>query len=214
MESPSNIYLVEDDRAVRDSLVWMLRHVDARINTYGHPSEIMGLQPALVPSCLIVDFHLPQIDGLQLLQKLRDNGWELPFVVISGRGDIPAVVNAMRLGAIDFLEKPISEQQLCPLIGKAIACDRDRLVVSDYHRCVAERLSSLTKRELDVLEGVIGGRLNKQIATHLGIKIKTVETHRANLTRKLKVDSVAQLVQMVMKHREFCKKSGVSQGYS
>lgn len=200
------IYLIEDDESVRDALAWTLRHVDAEIKAYSRPSELLSIQPTSVPGCLLVDFRLPEMDGLSLLKELRDRGWELPFIVISGCGDISVAVTAMRLGAIDFMEKPIDEEVICRLVQDALENDRERLALSNYHEVIAARLASLTKRELDVLEGVLAGRLNKQIAVELEIKVKTVETHRANLTRKLQVESVAQLVQMVIEHRQFCQK--------
>ena len=206
------IYLIEDDAAVQESLVWALRHVDAEIKTFSRPSELLDILPTLVPGCLLVDFRLPEMDGLSLLRELRNRGWALPFIVISGCGDISTAVSAMRLGAVDFMEKPIDENSLCRLIEDAISGDRERLALSSRHQLIAARLASLTKRELDVLDCVVVGRLNKQIAVELGIKIKTVETHRANLTRKLEVESVAQLVQMVIEYRQFQQKNDPTQG--
>lgn len=200
------IHLIEDDPAVRDSLVWSLRNVDAEVKTYCLPSEILRVEPTAGPSCLVVDFHLPEMDGLLLLTKLREQGWQMPFVVVSGQGDIPAAVHAMHLGAIDFLQKPVDEEVFCKRTQNAIDIDRKRIAVARKHHLFAERLKKLTKRELDVLEGVVAGRLNKQIAVNLGVKVKTVETHRANLTRKLRVESVAQLVQMIVGHRQFIER--------
>lgn len=208
------IYLIEDDASVRDALVWTLRRVDAEIKAYSRPSELLNVPSISVPGCLLVDFRLPEMDGLSLLKELRDRGWELPFIVISGFGDISVAVTAMRLGAIDFMEKPIDEDAICQLVQSAIESDRERLALSNYHEMIAARLASLTKRESNVLEGVVVGRLNKQIAVELEIKVKTVETHRANLTRKLQVESVAQLVQMVIEHRQFLEKKRQSQGNS
>lgn len=208
------IYLIEDDSSVRDALVWSLRRVHAEIKTYSRPSELLDTSPSAVPGCLLVDFRLPEMDGLSLLKELRERGWRLPFIVISGCGDISVAVTAMRLGAIDFMEKPIDEHVICRLVEDAIESDRKRLALHNHHHKIAARLASLTKRESDVLEGVVVGRLNKQIAVDLGIAVKTIETHRSNLTRKLEVESVAQLVQMVIEHRQFLKKNGPPQGYS
>lgn len=186
----------------------MLRRVDAEIKSYSRPSEMLNTHPTSGPSCLLVDFQLPEMDGLSLLAMLREQGWQMPFIVISGFGDVPVAVNAMRLGAIDFLQKPIEEETICQLASEAIRRDRERVLVFRRHKVIGERLQRLTKREFDVLEGVVAGRLNKQIATDLGIKVKTIETHRANLTRKLEVASVAQLVRMVLSHRQFVEKNG------
>lgn len=200
--TPPVVYLVEDDRAVQESLAWALRRVSAEIIAFSLPSEILNVLPTPGPSCLLVDFHLPEMDGLKLFQRLRDEGWGMPFIVISGFGDVPVAVSAMRLGAIDFLQKPVDPVRICELVEGAIQKDQERIAIAQRHEVIAERLRLLTKRELDVLDGVIAGQLNKQIAVALGIKVKTVETHRANLTRKLEVGSVAQLVAMMVEHRQ------------
>ncbi len=197
------IYIIEDESAVRDSLAWTLRHVDAEIKAYALPSEILRVRPVAVPSCLLVDIRLPEMDGLALLAKLRRLGWQMPFVVISGFGDVSLAVDAMRLGAIDFLQKPVDGDEICRLTRSAIQSDCERIAVADRYQAIARRLDQLTKRETDVLKEVVAGRLNKQIAVTLGIKIKTVETHRANLMRKLAVDSVAQLVRSIIEYRQF-----------
>lgn len=204
----AKICLIEDDLAVRESLIWMLRDVDAEISGYTLPSEILAVRPVKGPSCLIVDLRLPEMDGLTLLAKLRRLGWEMPFVVISGFGDVSLAVNAMRLGAVDFLQKPIDRDAICRTIQGAIQSDRERIAIADRYQAVANRLETLTRRETDVLNEVVAGKLNKQIAIKLGIKVKTVETHRANVMRKLAVDSVAKLVQTIIEYRQF-ERSGL-----
>ncbi|KAA1260825.1 Response regulator protein TodT [Rubripirellula obstinata] len=206
--SKPRIYVVEDDVAVRESLTWMLRSVDAEIRGYTLPSEILDVRPLPGPSCLIVDLRLPEMDGLTLLGRLRDLGWEMPFIVISGHGDISVAVDAMRLGAIDFLQKPVDRDAISRTIQDAIQRDRERIIVADRFQSIGHRLATLTKRETDVLREVVAGQLNKEIAIKLGIKVKTVETHRANVMRKLAVDSVAKLVQTTMEYRQF-KRGGL-----
>lgn len=196
------IYVVDDDRDVQVSIGWILSSLGWKIRMFDRPSDILSLPIPAHCGCLVVDLQLPEMDGLELLRRLREKGWQLPFVVMSGFGDIPGAVTAMRLGAHDFLEKPISPEQLLQIVTKAVDRDRVRHEKELYLLSIQRRFDRLTPREKQVLELVVQGRLNKQIASDLKVAIKTVESHRSSLTKKMEVDSVAQLVRYVIECRQ------------
>jgi len=192
------LIIVEDDRLVQQSLVSALRQLDAVTTCYCRPSEVLSVTPPMGPACMVVDLCLPEMTGLELLTSLRTKGWRMPFVVISGYADIAGAVEAMQLGALHFLEKPIDESALRDVVAKAIDRDREQIAERQRLEGFVAKLSTLTPRETDVLKAVVQGRMNKQMAGDLGVSIKTVETHRGNLTRKLEVDSIAQLVRLMV----------------
>ncbi len=178
--------------------MWSLRQLDATIEVFGKPSGVLAIAAPDTPACLIVDLRLPEMSGLELLRTLRSKGWGMPFVIITGFGDVAGAVEAMQFGALHFLEKPVDEAELVRVVQAAFSQDRERLEKLRLHTEFETKLATLTPRETDVLKAVVAGKLNKQIASDLELSIKTVETHRSNLTRKLEVDSVAQLVRLVV----------------
>ncbi|MFK8111748.1 MAG: response regulator transcription factor [Rubripirellula sp.] len=195
------VYLIEDDVQVLDSLGWMLSGLDIETRSFGKPSELLKLDPPSGVGCLVVDLRLPEMSGIELIEKARELGWEQPFIVITGFGRVPDAVSAMRRGAVDFLQKPLSTESFVASVRRAIARDTVRHERSEKKRLITDRMNRLTPRESQVLELVITGKLNKQIAEELSVSVKTVEAHRSNLTRKLDVDSVAQLVRFVLEAR-------------
>lgn len=213
----SRIFVVEDDITVQQSLVWSLREIDATIHLYSKPSQILDLDPPDTSSCILVDLRLPEMDGLELLKTLRSKGWAMPFVVITGYGDVSGAVAAMKLGATHYLEKPLNESELTRVVSFALEQDEKQNEKRRYQAKFRSKLSTLTPRETQVLHSVVAGMLNKEIANDLGLSIKTVETHRSNLTRKLDVDSVAQLVRLMVETASVTEsgeanQSGVPQG--
>ena len=199
--APPTVYLIEDDAEVRQSLQWMLSELDVSVEAFDKPSSVLALPPPSSVGCLVVDLRLPEMDGMALLQKLRGSGWKLPFIVITGFGSIPDAVSAMREGAVDFIQKPLFKAPFLDRVSQAIKKDESRRECEERKSHVLAMLDRLTPREGEVLDLVVTGRLNKQIAVDLGVSIKTVETHRSSVTRKLEVDSVAQLVRLVLEAR-------------
>jgi two-component system, LuxR family, response regulator FixJ len=196
-ESLATVVLVDDDKQIRDALGWVLQSVGLRVESCGSPEQALAVCRSETPGCLVLDLQLPGMSGFELRKRLIANGCFHPFLIMSGHGDVSSAVRAMRMGAIDFLEKPFSHQRLVDCVHRAIQRDREDRLRQAEHQAVHERLDSLTPRESEVLELVADGTLSKRIATKLGISPKTVEVHRSNIMRKMKAESVAQLVHLV-----------------
>lgn len=196
------IIIVDDECEVTRTLELILKEIDAEIRCFSQPSELLELEPEEGVGCFIIDLRLPQMDGLQLLRQLRATGWPWSFLVITGFGEVPDAVSAMRQGAVDFIEKPWDNEKLVASVRGALDRDRRRCEFETRRRHVFERLERLTPREHQVLNLVVKGKLNKQIAENLGVAVKTVETHRSRLTRKLEADSVAELVRIVLEAQQ------------
>jgi two-component system, LuxR family, response regulator FixJ len=196
-ETPAVVYVVDDDAAVRDSLRFLLKSVGLPISPHVSAQEFLAVY-AGQPGCLLLDIRMPGMSGLELQQQLNLHGALIPVVFLTGHGDIPMAVEAMRHGAFDFLEKPFHDQDLIDRVRGAFEKDAEnRRRLSDTDR-IPGRLESLTAREREVLRLVSTGKLNKVIAADLGVSPRTVEAHRAHLMEKLGVQSVAQLVRIVM----------------
>ena len=193
--------MVEDDAQVIESVQHMLLEMDIETVLFSRPSQLLKIPPPVGIGCLIVDLNLPEMTGMELIEKAREIGWRHPFIMISGAGEVPDAVAAMRLGACNFLQKPIIPEALVSSVRDAIDQDIDREARDAKKRQIAERMSRLTKRENEVLDLIVDGKMNKQIAEELSVSVKTVEAHRSNLTRKLDVASVAQLVRFVVESR-------------
>jgi RNA polymerase sigma factor (sigma-70 family) len=195
--SSSLVYVVDDDEAVRDSLGWLLASIGYRVATYSTAEQFLEGYKAGAASCLVLDVRMPGVSGLELQQELNRRGETLPVIFITGHGDVPMAVNAVKSGAFHFLEKPFKDAQLVSLIEQAAKLGR----TPDEERqgpCVAARLASLTQREREVIDLVVQGLKNRQIADQLGISVKTVEAHRARVMEKMSVGSVAELVQVTL----------------
>jgi RNA polymerase sigma factor (sigma-70 family) len=191
------VYVVDDDEAVRDSLGWLLASIGYRVATYSTAEQFLDGYKAGAASCLVLDVRMPGVSGLELQQELNRRGETLPIIFITGHGDVPMAVNAVKSGAFHFLEKPFKDAQLVSLIEQAAKLGR----TPDAERqgpCVAARLASLTQREREVIDLIVHGLKNRQIADQLGISVKTVEAHRARVMEKMSVGSVAELVQVTL----------------
>ncbi|MGB5162465.1 MAG: response regulator transcription factor [Thermoanaerobaculia bacterium] len=195
--SPATVFVVDDDEAVRDSLALLLRSVELAVATFSSAHEFLDSYDPAAPGCLILDVRLPGMSGLELQQRLADDGADLPIVFITGHGDVPMAVRAMRRGAVDFLQKPFSDQELLDRVQQALAEQSQRRQQSESKAEIAQRIRSLTPREHEVMELIVEGLANKVIANRLGTSQRTVEVHRASVMRKMQADSVARLVHLV-----------------
>lgn len=195
------VYVVDDDDAVRESLYALLRSVDLEVETFPSASAFLAAYTPAQPGCLVLDVRLKGMSGLELQQELRQRAVNIPVIILTGHGDVPVAVKAMKNGAFEFLEKPFSKQVFLEHVRRAIDQDHRMRTAESYVQDVNAKLERLTRRENDVLEGILAGRLSKQIANELGVSKKTVDVHRANLMRKMQVDTVAALVDQVVSAR-------------
>lgn len=190
------VYVIDDDSSIRSSLGRLLRLEGFRFAGFSSAEEFLNLKRLDRPACAISDIRMPGINGLDLQDLLEKRGLHVPIVFITGHGQIPMSVQAMKKGAVDFLPKPFSHEALLQAVKQAIEKDRDYLHQHRKHTRVQHCLNVLSERERQVLGGVIAGHLNKQIACKLGISEKTVKVHRANVMIKMKATSVAHLVRL------------------
>ncbi len=192
------VYVVDDDEAVRDSLQWLLEGKDYRVRCFDSAESFLSRYDAREVACLIADIRMGGMTGLELQNRLIEHHSPLPIVFITGHGDVPMAVDTMKKGAMDFIQKPFKEDQLLGLVERMLDHAKDSFT---DHQLAANRdalLSKLTLRESQVLERIVAGRLNKQIADDLGISIKTVEAHRANIMEKLNANTVADLLKIAL----------------
>ena len=192
------VYVVDDDEAVRDSVQWLLEGQDFRVRSFESAEVFLARYDPREVACLIVDIRMDGMSGLELQDRLIERNSPLPIAFITGHGDVPLAVDTMKKGALDFIQKPFNEQQLVPLVERMREQARANFA---EHQQAASRdalLSKLTGREAQVLERIVAGRLNKQIADDLGISIKTVEAHRANIMEKLGANTVADLLKIAL----------------
>lgn len=191
------LLVVDDDPSVRRSLARLLRSAGYAVETFGSASELLAREPLSTPGCLILDVRLPGLSGLDLQAMLRAAGTEKATIFVSGLGDVPTSVRAMKEGAVDFLTKPIDDTQLLEAVERALAHDRAAREESAELSELRRRLATLTPREREVCALVATGRLNKQIAFLLGTSEKTIKVHRARVMTKMQTTSVAALVRAV-----------------
>ncbi|MDM0107945.1 response regulator [Variovorax sp. J22R24] len=188
------IYLVDDDPAVRKSLARVLREEGCSVESFDSAEAFLARTGPAVPGCLVLDVTMPGLDGLALQRRLFDLGQTLPIVFLTGHGDIPMSVQAIKAGAADFLTKPVTADALLAAVRAAIAEDAAKRRVDGEIAASKQRLASLTMREREVLAAVVRGRLNKQIASDLGIVEQTVKFHRARIMERMQVHTVAELM--------------------
>lgn len=199
--SGATVYVVDDDASVRKSLGRLLGSVGYRVQTYGSAREFLTRpQQALEePQCLILDIRMPGIGGLELQLSLRDSGAGLPVIFATGFGDVTSSVRAMKIGAVDFLTKPIDQQDLLAAVQRGLALDQELRRVNALLAALTERVARLTPRERQVFGLVVTGMLNKQIAGRLGTCERTIKVHRARIMKKMEAGSVADLVRMAVR---------------
>jgi FixJ family two-component response regulator len=190
----STVFIIDDDASVREALGSLFRSVGLRVELFGSALEFLQGRVADTPGCLVLDVRLPGLSGLDFQTQLAASGIHLPIIFMTGHGDIPMSVQAMKAGAVDFLAKPFREQDMLDAVAAAIECDKRRRRDADAIATLKSLFSSLTPREREVLAHVTSGLMNKQIAAALGLSEITVKIHRGNLMRKMGAKSLADLV--------------------
>ncbi len=198
-EAGFTTFLVDDDPAVLKAITRLLNAAGYRTKSFSSPQEFLSAHDPSVPGCAIIDLVMSELDGLLLQQALIETGSERPIIFLSGKGDVSTSVRAMKAGAVDFLTKPVKREALFSAVVRAAKVDALSRQKRDESKSIGDRLSALTHREREVLEYVIAGRLNKQIAASLGTVEKTVKVHRGRMMAKLGVKSVADLVRLADK---------------
>jgi FixJ family two-component response regulator len=200
------VFVIDDDRMIRDGLQSLIRSVGLRVETFASAQDFLEAKRPDTPACLVLDVRMPGLSGLDLQLKLRDDGIPIPIIFITGHGDIPMSVRAMKEGAHEFLTKPVRGQDLLDAVQKGLASDRALRQERREANEIRLRFESLTPREKEVLDLVVAGLLNKQIADQLGMSELTVKTHRAHVMEKTHADSLAHLVRMAEKLKASTRK--------
>ncbi|HEX4326708.1 MAG TPA: response regulator transcription factor [Burkholderiales bacterium] len=201
MSAKPLIHIVDDDEAMRDSLAWLLDGDRYAVHTYTSGEDFLERHAPGRPACVILDIRMPGISGVEVHERLVRRGATTPVVFVTGHGDVPMAVEAIKRGAFDFIEKPFSETKLMAIISRALEDDERRAGETSALTDVAQRLAKLSPREREVLDLVIAGKMNKTIADAMNISIKTVEAHRAKVMDKMGAKSLAELVQLVVQAR-------------
>jgi len=192
------VWIVDDDEAMRSSLKWLIESVGMRVESHDSADAFLQAQYPGRFGCLLLDVRMPGMSGLELLEHLGEQQMMPPTIIITGHGDVPMAVRAMKAGALDFIEKPFNDEVLLDAIRRALAQEEDRRDASAGIADVIERLTNLTPREHEVMQMVTNGMSNKEIANSLGVSAKTVEAHRARVMEKMAAGSLAELVRMAI----------------
>jgi FixJ family two-component response regulator len=196
-DSPT-VFIIDDDAAVRKSLAYLIESEGWSVRTFELASGFLEAVPTDVPGCIITDVRMPGISGLELQRRLVASGRQMPIIIITAYGDIPSAVEAVKRGAVTFLEKPVSGDLLVDYVRKAIEQDEQSRKVRAERAKLDERLSRLTPREHEVFEMMVRGSSSRQIAAKLGLSHKTVESHRSHILEKMEVGSVSQLIHLTV----------------
>jgi two-component system response regulator FixJ len=192
------VHVIDDDEAMRQSLAFLLGAVGIEVQTYESAVAFLKVAPDVKAGCVITDVRMPELSGVELLRRLRELKLGIPVIVITGHGDVPLAVEAMKIGALDFLEKPFDDEVLLASVRSALnQLDRDQKRQAERGD-IEGRLATLSNRERDVLQGLVAGHANKQIAYDLGISPRTIEIYRANLMTKMQAASLSDLVRMAL----------------
>ena len=193
------VFVIDDELLIREGIQSLIKSQGLRVETFASARDFMLAKRPDAPACLVLDVRMPGLSGLDLQRKLSDANIQIPIIFITGHGDIPMSVRAMKEGALEFLTKPVRGQDLLDAVQKAVACDRGLRKERAEMMEIRTRFDSLTPREREVLNLVVAGLLNKQIADELGISELTIKTHRAHLMQKTQAESLAHLVRMAEK---------------
>jgi FixJ family two-component response regulator len=193
------VFVVDDDRSMREAVELLMRSVNLRTQTFASPQEFLAAALPDVPGCLILDVRLPGSSGLDLQRQLVDAKVDIPIIFITGHADVRVSVRAMKAGAVEFLTKPVGDQELLDAVHQALARSRASRETRAELTDLRQRYESLTPREREVLQRVVNGLLNKQIAGDLGVSLVTVKLHRGQVMRKMAASSLAELVKMMQK---------------
>jgi FixJ family two-component response regulator len=203
-EPESTVFVVDDDDDLRESLTWLLESAGLRVKTHPTAQEFLNGYDPEAPCCLVLDVRMPGLSGLDLQEELTRRGVPPPIIIMTGHAEVPMAVRAFKGGAIDFLQKPFSDQVLLERVRQALDLDRRTRLDRSAHAKLATLLAYLTPREREVMDLVVAGKPNKIIASDLGISPKTVEIHRARVMEKMQAGSVAELARLVL----FSKSTG------
>ena len=203
MENEATVFVVDDDGAVRDALRSLFESVNLNVETFESAEQFLRAYQPERPGCLVLDIRMPGMGGLRLLEHLKSQAIPLPVIVLTGYADVNTAVRAMKAGAVDFVQKPFTEQELLEQIQKALEQDARLRSERAKQSEIEARLARLTPRERQVFERLVGGKTNKDIAADLGISAKTVETHRAHIMQKMQAKSLAELVRLALRHHRY-----------
>ncbi len=194
MNAGTTVFVVDDDPSIRRALTRLIQSVGLAVESFGSAQDFLQACDGERPGCLVLDIRMPQLSGLDLQQMLASRGIDLPIIFITGHGDVPTSVRAMKAGALDLIQKPFQDQELLDAIQRAIARDIELRKRRAEHASAAQRAALLTPREREVFALVVAGMMNKEIAVRLGISEKTIKVHRARVMEKMQARSVAELV--------------------
>jgi two-component system response regulator FixJ len=192
------VHVVDDDEAMRDSMAFLLRAENFQVQTYADAADFLAALPQIKVGCVVTDVRMPGMSGIELLQRLRELKVSLPVIVVSGHGDVPLAVEAMKTGALDFIEKPFDDDVFLRAVRTALGAQAVDSQRQAQKATINSRLESLSNREREVLEGLVAGHPNKTIAYDLGISPRTVEIYRANVMEKMQARSLSDLVRMAL----------------
>jgi RNA polymerase sigma factor (sigma-70 family) len=192
------VFVVDDDAALRESLRWLIESVGLRVATYDSAQSFLAEYDPARPGCLVLDIRMPGQSGLELQEKLRERGSDIPIIVITAYAEVPMAVRAFKAGAVDFIEKPFSDQVLLDRIQQAVEKDRQRRHEMEKREKLLVRVDRLTPREREVLQLIVAGKPSKVIAADLGVSQKTIEVHRSRIMAKMEANSLASLVRIAV----------------
>jgi len=198
MPRTSLVHVIDDDEAVRDSLTFLLKTAHMEVRTYESATAFLSALPSVSGGCIVTDVRMPEISGVDLLRQLKQLKANIPVIVITGHGDVQLAVEAMKLGALDFIEKPCDDELLLASIRSALGRSKEDAVHETERAKLLAKLSTLSNREREVLDGLVAGKPNKIIAFDLGISPRTVEIYRANVMSKMDAGSLSELVRMAL----------------
>lgn len=198
MASDPVVYVIDDDQGARDSLTFLLGSAQFTVRAYESASAFLDAIPAAAGGCVITDVRMPEIDGIELLRRLKNRKISWPVIVITGQADVPLAVEAIKQGAVDFIEKPYNADALLDAVRAALSSHEKSAAQDSERAAVQGRIAALSPRERQVLEGLVAGRPNKVIAYDLGISNRTVEIYRANVMTKMQATSLSHLVRMAL----------------
>ena len=198
MNEQVTVFVVDDDRAVRESLALLVQSVGLEVETFSGAGEFLDAYQPDRRGCLITDIRMPGMSGLELQERLTEEGYHIPVIVLTGFGDVPAAVRALKGGAVDFVEKPFNPQALLDLVQQALVREAELREQADREANLAEHMALLTPREREVMALVVAGKANKVIAIDLSISERTVELHRGRIMKKMQARSLAELMRIVL----------------
>jgi two-component system response regulator FixJ len=198
MSLSPTVYVIDDDHAVRDSLRWLLGSLNLPVLSYSTGESFFEALETEPSGCIISDVRMPGMSGLDLQRQVSDNGWDIPVIIVTGHADVPMAIRAMKNGAYDFIEKPYSDQLLLERVQEAVRSDIGHRSKRDRQRETADRAATLSIREKEILDLVVAGLANREIADRLSLSIKTVEAHRSKVMAKMEATSLPHLIRQAL----------------